>query len=256
MAYRIGEVSNLSGVSIRALRYYDEIGLLIPSGRSEAGYRLYSNSELTRLQQILFYRALNFSLDDIYRLMTDSSFDREKALLQQRQLLLEQAEQMHAVIEKIDKAINSESHSDEEKIMNTSELKDMFDAFPDVDKDLILEAEKEWGHTEQHRESMRRAKNYSKEDWQELAKVGDAIYEKLGKLYEQNVAADNEQTLDLVNQQRLLIDKWFYPCSAEFYVGLTDMTRSDERYRRNIDEHSEGLAEYLHQGAKALLERQ
>ena len=91
MALTVSQVAKLTGVSVRALHHYDEIGLLRPSGRSGAGYRLYSEGDLERLQQVLFFRALELPLEEIHRIMTDPRFDVAAALRMQRQLLGEKA---------------------------------------------------------------------------------------------------------------------------------------------------------------------
>ena len=83
----VNEVSRLTGVSIRALHYYDQIGLLPAAGHTDSGYRLYDDTALERLQQILLFRELEFSLKDIQRILSNSAFDREKALEQQIELL-------------------------------------------------------------------------------------------------------------------------------------------------------------------------
>src|SRR5688572_23275699 len=104
MTYTVGEVSKLTRVSVRALHHYDEIGLVKPSGRSAAGYRLYTDRDLNRLQQVLFYRELGFKLDDIVAILADPTFDRRKALLAQRDMLAERLESTRAVLELVEKS--------------------------------------------------------------------------------------------------------------------------------------------------------
>ena len=97
----VGQVSELAGVSIRTLRYYDKIGLLSPSSRSDAGYRLYSDDDLRRLQQILLFRELEFSLEDIRRVLDSPGFDRERALDQQVELLRMRRQHLDDLIGKL-----------------------------------------------------------------------------------------------------------------------------------------------------------
>ena len=100
----VKEVSNLTGVSIRTLQYYDKIGLLHPAHRTQAGYRLYDDTALERLQQILLFRELEFSLEDIRKILKNPEFDREKALEQQITLLTlkkQHLEKLIALAEKI-----------------------------------------------------------------------------------------------------------------------------------------------------------
>src|SRR5262245_46166947 len=105
MPYTVSQVSRLARLSVRALHHYDEIGLLTPSARSEAGYRLYSEADLERLQQILFFRELAFPLEEIRKILDDPGFDRRAALLMQRTLLEERAGQTRALIAAVDRAL-------------------------------------------------------------------------------------------------------------------------------------------------------
>ena len=127
---QIGEVATLAKVSIRLLRHYDEIGLLVPSGRSESGYRLYARADLERLQLILFYRSLEFPLDEIQRLMQAPDFDRHAALLQQRELLRRKAQHLGDVLDLIETTIANIDVMGEE--INTMSTQLMFEVFPDM----------------------------------------------------------------------------------------------------------------------------
>src|SRR5438105_3193416 len=103
MAWTVKAVSELAGVSIRALHHYDAIGLLKPSAVSEAGYRLYSQADLERLQQIVFFRELEVSLHDIKAILADPGFDRKDALIHQRRILLERKTRLHQMVKTIDR---------------------------------------------------------------------------------------------------------------------------------------------------------
>src|SRR4051794_37184137 len=107
MAYTVGEVARLTRVSVRALHHYDEIGLVKPGGRSAAGYRLYTDVDLERLQQVLVYRELGFKLDDIAGALADPAFDRRKALLAQRELLGRRLEHTRAALDLVEKSIRA-----------------------------------------------------------------------------------------------------------------------------------------------------
>jgi hypothetical protein len=132
------------------------------------------------------------------------------------------------------------------------ELDEMFEVFPEIDKGMVAEEERRWGHTEQHKESMRRAKKYTKDDWEQMRQERDVLDEAMKALFQADVAAEDPRVLDIVNQQRLMIEKWHYPCSKEFFLKLTEMTSSDEMYIRVIDEECPGLAAYTFSAAKAL----
>jgi DNA-binding transcriptional MerR regulator len=122
MAYTVKAVCNIAGVSVRTLHHYDEIGLLRPAGRSAAGYRLYSEKDLQRLQQVLFFKELGFDLAEIKRVLSDPRFDREAALAEHRKLLLERQERLGRLIRSVDKTLEAIRRG---KPMNAT----MFDGF-------------------------------------------------------------------------------------------------------------------------------
>src|SRR4051812_29152036 len=157
MPYKIGHVARVARVSVRALHHYDEIGLIKPSGRSGSGYRLYTDLDLERLQQVLFFRELGFPLEEILRLLADPSFDRRSALLAQRTRLAENAERASALLRLIDKTIETMQKGESMK------PEEMFDGFKPVQYEE--EAKARWGNTSAHAESLRRTKLYSPEDW-------------------------------------------------------------------------------------------
>src|SRR3974390_712413 len=107
MDRKIGEVAKLAKVSVRTLHHYDAVGLLSPSGRTEAGYRLYTAPALERLQQVLFFRELGFPLAEIRRIMLDPGFDRRRALAAQRSLLTDKARRTQAMLTAIDEALDA-----------------------------------------------------------------------------------------------------------------------------------------------------
>ena len=106
-SYHVNEVARIAGVSIRTLHHYHEIGLLVPPGRTESGYRLYDDDALLRLQQILIGRELGLSLEQIRRSLDDPKFDRRQALLAQRRQLAERGEQVARMIGAIDRALQA-----------------------------------------------------------------------------------------------------------------------------------------------------
>ena len=137
----VKEVSNLTGVSIRTLQYYDKIGLLHPAHRTRAGYRLYDDAALERLQQILLFRELEFSLEDIRKILKNPEFDREKALEQQITLLTLKKQHLEKLIALA------------EKIRTTGGNVMDFNAF-DTQKirEYAERAKKEWGETTEYQE--------------------------------------------------------------------------------------------------------
>ncbi len=124
--HTVGEVAKLARVSVRALHHYDEIGLLQPSGRTEAGYRLYTDGDIERLQQVLFFRELGFALEDVARILRDPHFDRRQALIAQRAMLVEKGERLKSMVALVDRTLDSLGKG---IVMSTEELFDAnFDA--------------------------------------------------------------------------------------------------------------------------------
>src|ERR1700733_13022274 len=125
MAYTVGEVGKLAKVSVRALHHWDEIGLVVPSRRSPKGYRLYTDGDLDRLQQVLFYRELGFRLEDIAATLADPAFDRREALRSHRALLSQRVEHARTLVELVDRALRAMNG---EEAMKAEEKFEGFDA--------------------------------------------------------------------------------------------------------------------------------
>lgn len=250
--HRIGEVAELAKVSIRLLRHYDEIGLLVPSGRSEGGYRLYSRADLQRLQQILFYRVLEFPLDEIRKLMTAPAFDRHAALLQQRELVGKRAQQLTELLALIDRTLaDIDPKTGQEK--QTMSTKEMFEVFPDMKQEYLDEAEARWGNSEAWKQSAERSRKYGKQDWERMKQEAAELNARLEALFSAGQRPDTPEAIAAVDAARQLIQRWHYDCSKDFHVRLTAMTSCDERFVKNIDRNCPGLAAWIHEAAKANL---
>jgi DNA-binding transcriptional MerR regulator len=204
------------------------------------------------LQQILFYRALEFPLEEIQKLMTSPGFDRHAALLQQRELIGRRAQELGAVLELIDKTI-AEIDPNAGPEQQTMSNKEMFEAFPDMQPEWQDEAQERWGNTDAWKQSAERAKKYTKADWERMKQEMGTVYGRLEAAFKANKKPDSPEALAAVDGIRLLIDKWHYGCSKEFHAMLTGHTSSDERFVRNIDRNCPGLAAYMHEAAKANL---
>lgn len=246
MALTIGEVARVAGISVRTLHHYDRIGLLAPSARTDAGYRMYGDDDLARLQQILFFRELGFALEDIRRIMSDPSFDRREALGLQRRMLTDKAAQLEKMIEAVDAALDATRRG------TTMDKKDMFEVFGDFDpKEYEDEVKERWGETDAYKESAKRTARYTKDDWKTFKKESEEINATLVALVDQGVAADDPRAMDVVEKHRLQIDRWFYPCSQEMHVGLGEMYVADPRFRANYEKLRPGMAEYVCAAIKA-----
>ncbi|MBN2405445.1 MAG: MerR family transcriptional regulator [Coriobacteriia bacterium] len=250
MGMTVGDVASLAGISIRALHHYDRLGLLSPSERSDAGYRLYTDENLATLQQVLFYRELGFSLEDIREVINDPEFDRFEALVSQRRLLAEKAEHLAHMIDAIDKAIDGAQKG------ITMNKEEMFEVFGDFDpSEHEKEAEERWGETDAYQESARRSARYSKEDWARFKAESDQINTDTAALMDAGVPATDPRAMDLAEQARLQIDTWFYPCSHEMHVNLAEMYIADPRFTATYETIHEGMALYWHDAIIANAQR-
>ena len=246
MSYSVGQVSDLAGVTIRTLHHYDEIGLLSPSGRSAAGYRIYEEVDLERLRQILFYRELGFTLEEIATIVDDPRTDAIGHLRHQRGLLTQRLERLRAMVAAID-------HEMEAKTMGIRLTpEERFEVFGDFDPGKYAEeAEQRWGGTEALRQAQRRVATYTKEDWLRIKAEEEEVRANLAAAFMAGLAPDSEEAMAAAEAHRRHISRWFYECSYDVHRGLTDMYVSDERFRANYDALAPGLAQFIRDAAYA-----
>lgn len=229
---RIQEAARLAGVSERTLRYYDQIGLLPPQGVTQAGYRVYGEAELERLQEILFFRELGFPLAEIRKIMTSPGYDRRDALRRQRDMLILERNRLTGMIELTERALKGE--------------KDMgFEAFDKSELEhrrgeYAQEVRERWGDTPEYAESARRTAGYGKGDWAQLQQGMADIFAQFAALRGQ--APDSEAVQALVARWQAYISEHFYACSKDVLAGLGQMYTADERFMKSIDQAGEGTA--------------
>jgi DNA-binding transcriptional MerR regulator len=242
--HTVGEVAKLTRISVRALHHYDEIGLLAPSGRTESGYRLYTDKDIERLQQVLFFRELGFALEDVARILRDPHFDRRQALIAQRTMLVEKGERLRSLVALIDRTLDSLGKGID---MSAEELFDG-EFQPAAYEE---EAQARWGKTEAYAESKRRTKGYTKEDWNQIRRETDEVIAKLAELFASGAPPTDPRALDLAEEHRLQIDRWFYPCSRAVHRGLGEMYVSDPRFSAVYDARKPGLAQFVCEAIRA-----
>lgn len=236
----VGEVAELVGVTVRTLHHYDEIGLLRPSGRTHAGYRLYDPADLLRLQQILVYRGLGFPLDEIVVLLDDPAADEAAHLRRQHQLLTERIVRLQDMAAAVELALEAQRMD----IDLTPE--ERFEVFGDFDPDEHAEeVEQRWGSTDAYRESARRTASYTKADWQRMKDEGAAVVAGLVAAMGSGEPADGTVAMDLAEEHRQQICRWFYDCPPQVHVGLGEMYVVDPRFTATYEAARTGLATYL-----------
>ena len=246
MSHTVGAVARMSGVTVRALHHYDEVGLLHPSGRSENGYRRYQDSDLERLQRILFYRELGFGLDDIRKVMTANEPDAVGHLRRQHAMLRDRIGRLERMAAAVEKAMEADTMG----ISLTPE--ERLEVFGDHDPDQhAAEAEERWGKTDAFRESRRRVSSYTKADWLQLKSEAEAYGQRLVAAMESGAAPHSEAAMDAAEEHRQHISRWFYDCSYEIHVGLGEMYVADPRFTATYEAIAPGLAAYLSDAIQA-----
>ncbi len=230
----VNEVSKMTGVSIRTLHYYDQIGLLAPTSITEAGYRLYDDTALERLQHIMLFRELQFPLKDIGDILNASNFDRNKALDQQIQMLTLKKEHIENLIT-FARGIRGIG------------VKNMdFSAF-DAKKldEYAAQAKASWGKTEAYKEFEEKEKGRSKEQSDQIAEGMMALFTEFGLLMKEGRTADCEEAQAQVKKLQDYITEHFYTCTQKILAGLGKMYNGGGSITENIDKFGgEGTADF------------
>ncbi len=239
MPLTVGQMAEVAGVTVRTLHHYDALGLLRPGARSAAGYRLYDDADCERLQEILFYRELGFGLERINTILRDPKYDRAGALRHQRDLLVVRKDRLQSMIGAVETALDAN-----EKGM-TMTKDEMFEIFGDFDPTVYeAEVEDRWAGPALA-QSKRRTKTYGKDQWKEAMAEGESLTTELAERLRAGDAPEDEATMDLAEQHRLHIDRWFYECSHEMHAGLGDMYVADPRFTGYYEKYASGLATFL-----------
>lgn len=218
----VNEVSKLTGVSIRTLQYYDTIGLLPPTEYTEAGYRLYDDTTMERLQQILLFKELEFSLKEIKQIMDAPGFDRNKALEQQIELLTLKKEHLDGLIDFA------------RKIKTTGVNKMDFNVFDTAKIDeYARKAKEQWGETSTFKEYEGKAAKQSQEAQKLNGQKLMLIFAEFGKMKDK-APEDSEVQLEVRKLQNYITEH-FYTCTDTVLKGLGEMYASDGEFTQNID---------------------
>ena len=229
--YKVGEVARIAKVTIRTLHHYDEIGLLVPSGRSSAGYRLYTETDIASLQHIRFHRQLGLALDS------------RAVLREHRERLVRRLSETEALVATIDRTLST---LEGETKMGVEER---FDGFQP--EEYAAEAEQRWGKKDAYRESVRRTGAYGAAEWETIQAEVEGIVLRFAACRSEGAAADSEAAIQLAEEHREHIDRWFYACSPQMHAGLAEMYVHDERFAEFFDKHGEGLSSYVADAIRA-----
>ena len=232
MKMLIKDFAELCSVSVRTLHYYDEIELLKPSFTDEwTGYRYYNEDSLMRMQEIMFYRELDFSLKSIKEILSSPDYDKREALKEQKKLLIMKKERLERLISSIDSA-------EKGKIIMKAFDNSEFEKYKN-------EAKERWGSTDAYKEHKEKTKNYSKGDFDALGDGMDMIMCEFSLCMKKDLAPGSEEAQSLVKKLQDYITANFYTCTKEILAGLGQMYVLDERFRNNIDRHGNGTARFI-----------
>ncbi len=218
----VKQVSDLCGVSVRTLHYYDQIGLLSPAVVTDAGYRYYGEAELARLSQILLFRELEFPLADIREMLSSPTFDETRALDQQIKLLKLKKEHLETLLKKAKEMKKKGGNVVDFSAFDKSKL-----------EDYASRAKAEWGQTEAYKEYEQRAKNRIDADEQDAAEGLMDIFSKFGEIKDSNPAS--AETQELVKTLQEYISDHYYTCTNPILRSLGQMYAAGGEFTENID---------------------
>ncbi len=225
---KVKEVAELIGISVRTLHHYDEIGLLKPDQITDAGYRVYSDENLEKLQQILFFKELGFPLKQIRDIMNSPTYDQEEALRMHRKMLIEKRDRLTQMLQTIDKTIAYMKG----EIMMTN--KEKFEGFNFDHNPYEREARERWGS-----EIVDKANaNVAGMDQQQF----NDIFRKLAAI--RHLAPQSTEAQALMKEWYQLLNG-IHSYSLDAFEGLGQMYVLDERFTQNIDQFGEGLASFM-----------
>ena len=245
----VGQVAETFGVTVRTLHHYDAVGLVVPSARTHAGYRLYTDADLTRLASVVTYRRLGLSLDEVQALL-DGDGTPEEHLRRQRDAVVTRLGELEELVTAIDRALEREM---EQRPATTDELKELFgDGYTD---EYQAEAEERWGDSDAWKQSSSRTKRYTKADWERVKAEQEGAGRRLVEALQAGHAATSEEAMDAAEEARLVIDRWFYDCSHAFHRNLADLYVADPRFTRTYEDQAPGLAQYVHDAIHANADR-
>lgn len=247
MTHTVHQLAKLAGVTPRTLRYYDRVGLLSPSHHGKNGYRYYGEKEMIRLQQILFFRELEFPLEDIKRMLNRPDFNVIDALRDQKKLMRLKRDRIDRLLTSIDKTIKTMT---DDKNMQGEE---MYDAFKDDDvKQYQEEVKQRWGDSDAYTQSMAKVGKMTKAEMDKLKEDGKKFTQSLADAMDKDAASPEVQAL--IAQHHAGIN-FFYECKPSMYRGLGQMYVDDPRFTAYYDKFRPGLAAFVRDAINVYCDR-
>jgi len=237
MNMHIKEFAELTGVSVRTLHYYDEVGLLKPSFvDKQNGYRYYNDDSIIKMQEILFYRELDFPLKEIRLILSSPDHDKKTALKEQKNLLTLKKKRLERLITALDSAMKGEKIT--MNVFDNSE-------FLAKRNEYAKEAKEKWGNTNAYKESEEKTKSYDVQKWSDVNSAMNDIIAEFAKCRNDGFTPDSKEAQTLVKKWQDFITENHYKCTKEILSGLGEMYIADERFKANIDKHGSGTAQFM-----------
>ena len=249
-AKTVGAVATLMGVSVRALHHYDRIGLVVPSVRTPAGYRGYTDADIERLHLVLVYRSVGLQLEEIRALLDDEGADVLEHLSRQHRLLLEQADRLQHTIKAVEELMNAHRGG----IQLTAEEQIEIFGTTAFSEEYATEAEERWGDTDAWKQSQQRVSKFTKQDWIDIKAAGDALLAALAQAKRAGVEPGSADAGELAARHRASIER-YYDCGEEMHRNLVEMYLADERFTQYYDDVEPGLAQFVHDIVVASINR-
>ena len=236
----IKEFARLTGVSVRTLHYYDEIGLLKPAFvDKQNGYRDYDKKSLERMVEILFYRELDFSLKTILKILSSPDYDKAAAIRRQKELLTLKKERLERLISALDEAEKGGIP------MNTFKNNE----YEAARKQYADEAKQRWGSTDAFKEYEQKTEGCSAEKQSNIVAGLNKVIAEFAAIKD-SVSPESEAAQALVKKLQQYITDNFYTCTPEILKSLGQMYVADNRFKSNIDKNGEGTAEFISEAIK------
>ena len=251
MAYTVNKLAKLSGVSVRTLHFYDEIGLLKPAYFGENNYRYYEEEQLLLLQQILFFRELGMPLNDIQKILLSDDFDKVDALHSHRRILENSLDRTQILIKTIDKTLD---HLRGKIKMSDIEMYKGFDPVKQqeyekylVDTGVLTQKDID--------SSWKKAKNWKKQDWETFKKEGDDLNKELIIAIKAHLSPGSPEVQSLIRRHHAWVKHFWIP-TRESYIGLSEMYLAHPDFREFYKNHHPKLLEFLVEGMRIFAENE
>lgn len=244
--YSIKEIADLAGVTTRTLRYYDQLGILVPAEIADNGYRFYDRKNLLELQQVMFFRELDVPIKDIQHMLNQPDYQPVSALEKHRGGIITQVERLNKLLDTLDNTIAS--LQGEHKMAD----KELFEGFDETQYEG--ETRELWGDTSQYKESQRKWSSYSKDQKEEIKQEGGRITLRM-VTENPGVKPDDPDVQAAVAEYYDYLNKYFYSCEVEFLRGLADMWVQDPRFAVNYERIREGGSVFVQEAVHIFCDR-